>query len=197
CVIWAPTQNPGGTQATGARLAGLPPEKVTVHTTLLGGGFGRRGEVDFITDAVETAKAVGAPVKVMWTREDDITHGFYRPATYNSFRAALDANGMPAAWRTRMVGPGILIQKGRAKAGAARQGAPPQGGARAGGHEGELGGAAPARAWTRHRRRLLLRQLRRYGGRGVGRRGRRRPRPSARRRDRSRPRGQSRPGQGA
>src|SRR5207253_5764493 len=86
CVIWAPTQNPGGTQATGARLTGLPPEKVTVHTTLLGGGFGRRGEQDFIVDAVETAKAVGAPVKVMWTREDDLTHGFYRPATYNLFR---------------------------------------------------------------------------------------------------------------
>jgi isoquinoline 1-oxidoreductase beta subunit len=117
CTIWAPTQNPGGTQAIAARLTGLPPEKVTVMTTLLGGGFGRRGELDFITDAVETTKAVGAPVKVMWTREDDITHGFYRPATYNLFRAALDANGMPAAWFTRMVGPGILIQKGRAKAG--------------------------------------------------------------------------------
>src|SRR2546421_284386 len=71
CVVWAPTQNPGGTQATAARLTGLPPEKVTVHTTLLGGGFGRRGEQDFIVDAVETSKAVGAPVKVMWTREDD------------------------------------------------------------------------------------------------------------------------------
>jgi len=117
CVIWAPTQNPGGTQATAAQLTGLPPEKVFVNTTLLGGGFGRRGEQDFIVDAVETAKAVGAPVKVMWTREDDLTHGFYRPATYNLFRAALDANGMPAAWFTRMVGPGILIQKGRAKAG--------------------------------------------------------------------------------
>ena len=117
CVVWAPTQNPGGTQATAARLTGLPPEKVTVHTTLLGGGFGRRGEQDFIVDAVETSKAVGAPVKVMWTREDDITHGFYRPATYNLFRATLDARGVPAAWFTRMVGPGILIQKGRAQAG--------------------------------------------------------------------------------
>jgi isoquinoline 1-oxidoreductase beta subunit len=117
CVIWAPTQSPERTQATGARLTGLPLEKVTVHTTLLGGGFGRRGEIDFIVDAVETAKAVGAPVKVMWTREDDITHGFYRPATYNVFRAALDASGMPSAWFTRMVGPGILIQKGRAQAG--------------------------------------------------------------------------------
>ncbi len=117
CVIWAPTQNPGGTQATAARLTGLPAEKVIVNTTMLGGGFGRRGEIDFIVDAVETSKAVGAPVKVMWTREDDITHGFYRPATYNVFRAALDANGMPSAWFTRIVGPGILIQKGRAQAG--------------------------------------------------------------------------------
>ena len=113
CVLWAPTQNPGGSQATAARITGLPPEKVTVNTTLLGGGFGRRGETDFIVDAVETAKAVGAPVKLMWTREDDIQHGFYRPATYNVFRAALDAGGMPTAWWHRIVGPGILAQKGR------------------------------------------------------------------------------------
>ncbi len=113
CVVWAPTQNPGGTQATAARIAGVPPEKVTVNTTLLGGGFGRRGEIDFIVDAVETAKAVGAPVKLMWTREDDIQHGFYRPATYNVFRAALDGGGMPVAWSHRIVGPGILAQKGR------------------------------------------------------------------------------------
>src|SRR6266513_2183352 len=117
CVIWAPTQNPGGTQAMAAKLTGLPPEKITVNTTLLGGGFGRRGELDFIVDAVETAKAAGAPVKVMWTREDDITHGFYRPATRNLFRAALAANGAPVAWLTRMVGPGLLIHKGRAQAG--------------------------------------------------------------------------------
>jgi isoquinoline 1-oxidoreductase beta subunit len=117
CVVWAPTQNPGGTQATAAKLTGLPPEKVTVHTTMLGGGFGRRAEVDFIVDAVETAKAVGAPVKVVWTREDDLQHSFYRPATYNALRAALDASGTPTAWEHRIVGPGILIQKGRARAG--------------------------------------------------------------------------------
>jgi isoquinoline 1-oxidoreductase beta subunit len=117
CEIWSPTQNPGGTQATGARISGLPPEKVEVHTTLLGGGFGRRGEQDFVIDAVETAKAAGVPVKVMWTREDDIRHGFYRPATYNLFRAAVDAQGAPTAWWVRVVGPGILIQKGRAQAG--------------------------------------------------------------------------------
>ena len=113
CVVWAPTQNPGGTQSTAARITGLPVEKVTVNTTLLGGGFGRRGEVDFIVDAVETAKAVRAPVKVMWTREDDVRHGFYRPATYNVFRAALDGSGAPIAWSHRIVGPGILAQKSR------------------------------------------------------------------------------------
>ena len=117
CVIWAPTQSPGGNQMTAARITGLPKEKIVVHTTLLGGGFGRRGEQDFIVDAVETAKAVGVPVKVMWTREDDITHGFYRPATYNVFRAAVDGQGKPVAWWNRVVGPGILVQKGRAQAG--------------------------------------------------------------------------------
>jgi isoquinoline 1-oxidoreductase beta subunit len=116
CDIWAPTQNPGGTQATGARLTGLPVEKVTVNTTFLGGGFGRRGEQDFITDAVETSKAVGKPVKVMFTREDDIQHGFYRPATYNVFKAALDERGMPVAWWNRLVGPGLQVQKGRVPA---------------------------------------------------------------------------------
>jgi isoquinoline 1-oxidoreductase subunit beta len=117
CTVWAPTQNPGGTQETAARLTGLPRDKVTVHTTLLGGGFGRRGELDFVVDAVEVAKAVGVPVKVLWTREDDMTHGHYRPATYNVFRAALDPQGTPTAWFTRAVGPGILAQRGRVPAG--------------------------------------------------------------------------------
>jgi isoquinoline 1-oxidoreductase beta subunit len=117
CVVWAPTQAPGPSQGAAARITGLPPEKVTVHTTMLGGGFGRRTEVDFVVDAVETSKAVGAPVKVIWTREDDMTHGFYRPATYNAFRASLEAQGAPAAWWNRIVGPGILIQKGLAKPG--------------------------------------------------------------------------------
>ena len=117
CEIWAPTQSPGSTQITGSKVSGVPVEKVIVNTTYLGGGFGRRGEQDFILDALETSKAVGAPVKVMWTREDDIQHGFYRPATYNVFKAALDGQGTPVAWWNRVVGPGILIQKGRAQAG--------------------------------------------------------------------------------
>src|SRR5204863_465672 len=88
-MLVATTQNPGGSQAIAATLTGLPVGQVSVHTMLLGGGFGRRGEVDFVIDAVETSKAVGAPVKVVWTREDDMQHGFYRPATYNVLRAAL------------------------------------------------------------------------------------------------------------
>ena len=119
CTMWIPTQNPGGSRDTAARLTGLPVESVTVNTTFLGGGFGRRGERDFVIDAVEVAKAIGGgPVKVMWTREDDLTHSFYRPSTYNVFRAALDAQGKPAAWFTRVVGPGILVQKGIAPAGS-------------------------------------------------------------------------------
>ena len=119
CTMWIPTQNPGGSRDTAARLTGLPVERVTINTTLLGGGFGRRGERDFVVDAVEVAKAIGGgPVKVVWTREDDLTHSFYRPATYNVFRAALDAQGKPAAWFTRVVGPGILVQKGIAPAGS-------------------------------------------------------------------------------
>src|SRR5207245_2774137 len=82
------------------------------------GEGGRRGEPDFVTDAVETSKAIGGPVKIIWTREDDLQHGFYRPATYNVFKAALDAQGTPTAWWNRIVGPGILIQKGRAPAGS-------------------------------------------------------------------------------
>jgi isoquinoline 1-oxidoreductase subunit beta len=119
CTVWAPTQNPGGTQETAARITGLAREQVTVNTTLLGGGFGRRGELDFVIDAVETAKAIGGgPVKVIWTREDDIQHGFYRPSTFNAFRAALDTGGAPSAWWNRVVGPGILLQKGRVPAGS-------------------------------------------------------------------------------
>ena len=118
CTVWAPTQNPGGSRAVAARLTGLPVERVTVNTTFLGGGFGRRGQTDYVVDAVEVAKAIGGgPVKVLWTREDDLTHGFYRPNTHNVFRAALDASGKPTAWFTRAVGAGLLRQRGNVAAG--------------------------------------------------------------------------------
>src|SRR6266704_2565350 len=83
CDVWAPTQNQTRAQEVAAEAAGLPIDKVRIHTTLLGGGFGRRLESDFVAEAVRLSRAVQAPVKVIWSREDDTKHGFYRPATYN------------------------------------------------------------------------------------------------------------------
>ncbi len=112
CDVWAPTQNQTRAQEVAAELAGLPKEKVRIHTTFLGGGFGRRLEPDFVSEAVRVSKAVGAPVKVIWTREDDTQHGFYRPASYNRFAAGLDAAGNPVAWTHRVVGTPIRIKFG-------------------------------------------------------------------------------------
>src|SRR5437870_3382404 len=112
CDVWAPTQNQTRAQEVAAELAGLPKEQVRVHTTFLGGGFGRRLESDYVSEAVRVSKAVGAPVKVIWTREDDTHHGFYRPASYNRFAAGLDAAGNPVAWTHRIVGTPIRIKFG-------------------------------------------------------------------------------------
>ena len=112
CEVWAPTQSQAGSQQRAMRITGLPREKVLVHTTMLGGGFGRRGETDYVGDAVETSKAVGAPVKVIWSREDDMQHGYYRPYTYNVLQAALDAQGHAVAWTHRLVSTGLLAQRG-------------------------------------------------------------------------------------
>ena len=104
--IWAPTQNPQGIQREAARLLGLAPEAVTVHVTYMGGGFGRRGgPMDYATEAVELARTLGKPVQVVWTREDDIQNGVFRPATYNVLRAGLDGAGRPVAWNHALVGP--------------------------------------------------------------------------------------------
>ena len=108
--IWAPTQFQTGAQGLGAQIGGVPPEKVQVHTTYLGGGFGRRFELDFIQEALETSKAVGAPVKVIWSREDDIQNAQYRPANYHRMRAGLDAAGRPVAWTHRIVAPSIMAR---------------------------------------------------------------------------------------
>jgi isoquinoline 1-oxidoreductase beta subunit len=110
CEIWVPTQAQTRTQQTARRITGLPPEKIKVHTTFLGGGFGRRSEQDFVADAVAISKAVGAPVKVLWMREDDTQHDFYRPATLNHFAAALDEKGMPVAWSHKIAGPSIMAR---------------------------------------------------------------------------------------
>ena len=115
CDIWVPTQGQTRTHNTGMQLTGLPPDKVHVHTTFLGGGFGRRSEQDFVTDAIETSKAVGAPVKVMWTREDDMQYDYYRPAGLNRLTGALNDSGMPVAWRHRIAAPSISARDARGR----------------------------------------------------------------------------------
>ena len=108
CDVWVPTQGQTMAQMTAAKITGLPPAKVSIHTTFLGGGFGRRAEQDFVAEAVQLSKLLEAPVKVVWTREDDMRHDFYRPATYNRLRAAFDPRGEPVAWSHRIVGPSIM-----------------------------------------------------------------------------------------
>lgn len=108
CEIWAPTQFQSRALSAAQRITGLPADRITINTTYLGGGFGRRFYHDYVDEAVEVSKAVGRPVKVMRTREDDMTHSFYRPASYNRISAALDADGRIAAWHHRAVSSSIL-----------------------------------------------------------------------------------------
>jgi isoquinoline 1-oxidoreductase beta subunit len=108
--IWAPTQFQTGAHQLGAAIGEVAPEQVKVHTTYLGGGFGRRFELDFIQEALETSKAVGAPVKVIWSREDDTRHDFYRPASHHRLRAGLDGSRRPTAWTHRIVAPSIMAR---------------------------------------------------------------------------------------
>ena len=105
--IWAPTQAPSWVQEYAMQATGLPASKVQVNITLLGSGFGRRAMPDFAHDAVDVSKAAGAPVKVTWTREDDIHHDFYRPLSYHKLSGGLDAAGNPVAWMHRVVAPSI------------------------------------------------------------------------------------------
>jgi len=112
CDVWVPTQGQTASQQAAMAASGLPADKVHIFTTYLGGGFGRRGEADFVADAVETSKAVGKPVKVVWTREDDIQHDFYRPVTYVRMWAAADAAGKPVAYQMRMVQQSLMKRIG-------------------------------------------------------------------------------------
>jgi len=96
---WIPTQAPQWAQDVIAGVSGLPPEKVVVHTTLMGGGFGRRYQADFAMEAAQVAKATGKPVMVLWTREDDMQHDFYRPASYHKLQGAVSADGKLACWK--------------------------------------------------------------------------------------------------
>ncbi|MGB7282523.1 MAG: xanthine dehydrogenase family protein molybdopterin-binding subunit [Candidatus Acidiferrum sp.] len=110
CEIWTGSQFETVDRANAAQVVGLPPEKVQLHTTLLGGGFGRRANPasDFVIEAAHVAKVAKAPVKVVWTREDDMRGGWYRPMWHDRFVAGLDANGEPIAWTHTIVGQSIM-----------------------------------------------------------------------------------------
>jgi len=110
CEVWTGSQTLTRAQGTAARVTGLPLEQVVVHNHLLGGGFGRRLEYDYVTQAVRIGQQVEGPVKVVWTREEDMQHGFYRPYYYDRMAAGLDAGGTPVAWTHRIVGPAIVAR---------------------------------------------------------------------------------------
>jgi isoquinoline 1-oxidoreductase beta subunit len=110
CAIWVGTQVATRAQATAAAATGLPLAKIEVHNHLLGGGFGRRLEVDGVTQAVRIAQQVDGPVKVVWTREEDIQHDIYRPYYYDRLAAGLDETGKPVAWSHRVTGSSILAR---------------------------------------------------------------------------------------
>lgn len=102
CDVWASTQGQTAARDQAVKITGLKPEQVQVHTEFMGGGFGRRAWADYIGEAVEVSKAAQAPVKLTWSREDDIQQDFYRPAAFGRFEAALDADGWPVALSARL-----------------------------------------------------------------------------------------------
>jgi isoquinoline 1-oxidoreductase beta subunit len=108
CEIWAPVQSPGGTRDDVAKKLGIPEANVTVNVTLLGGGFGRKSKCDYAQEAALLSRETGAPVKVVWTREDDLQNGFYHTVSLERIEAGLDANKKVVAWRHRSVAPTIL-----------------------------------------------------------------------------------------
>jgi isoquinoline 1-oxidoreductase beta subunit len=110
CEVWTGSQFQTVDRANAAKAAGLPNEKVQLHTTFLGGGFGRRAnpQSDFVVEAVHIAKAAGVPVKVIWTREDDMRGGWYRPAFLHAIEGGIDASGNAVSWRSRLVGQSIM-----------------------------------------------------------------------------------------
>lgn len=110
CDVWTGTQFQTGDQGAAAAIAGLKPEQVRIHTTFLGGGFGRRANPtsDFVAEAVHVAKAAGMPVKVVWTREDDMRGGYYRPMWAHKVNVGLGPDGLPVAWRQQIVGQSIM-----------------------------------------------------------------------------------------
>src|SRR4051794_31384621 len=107
CEVWAPTQNPQGVQTEVARVLKIPKEKVRVHVTFLGGGFGRKSKADFSSEAAFLSRQMGVPVRVQFTREDDVRHDYVNTVSTNLLTAGLDASGRVIAWRHRTAFPSI------------------------------------------------------------------------------------------
>jgi isoquinoline 1-oxidoreductase beta subunit len=121
CEIWAGSQAPNRVQADTAKLLGIPESAVTVHVPFRGGGFGRRGRTDFVRDAVDSSRAAGAPVRVVWTRSDDMRNGDFHPISLHRLSAGLDAAGRPSAWRHR-VSVGVFTRMAKPEAEQVRAG---------------------------------------------------------------------------
>jgi isoquinoline 1-oxidoreductase beta subunit len=110
CDIWVPTQNQSGVLQVAAKITGLKPELINVYTTYLGGGFGRRSETDVVEEALQISKALGKPVKLLWTREEDIQNDFYRPGNWCKIEGGIDKNGSLKAWSHKIVVPSIFAR---------------------------------------------------------------------------------------
>ena len=108
CEVWVPTQNQGMSMDVTKEITGLNDEQIKINTTLLGGGFGRRGETDFVTQAVTISKSLNKPVQVTWMREEDMQHDYYRPACISRFQIGLNKEGLPIQWENQLAGPSIL-----------------------------------------------------------------------------------------
>ena len=112
CDVYVPTQGQTPSHQAAVAASGLPADKVKIHVNYMGGGFGRRGEADFVIDAVETSKAVGKPVKVVWSREDDMQHDYYRPISYARMWGAVDASGKPTVFKQHIVQQSLMKRIG-------------------------------------------------------------------------------------
>jgi isoquinoline 1-oxidoreductase beta subunit len=112
CDVYVPTQGQTASHQAAVAASGMPADKVKIHTTYMGGGFGRRGEADFVIDAVETSKAVGRPVKAVWSREDDMQHDYYRPLSYARMWGAVDASGKPTVFKQHVVQQSLMKRIG-------------------------------------------------------------------------------------
>ena len=108
CEVWVPTQSQGGCMDAAKEITELDEEQIQIHTTYLGGGFGRRGETDFVKQSLILAKALGKPIKVTWMREEDMQHDFYRPASMSRFQIGLNKDGFPISWNNQLASPSIL-----------------------------------------------------------------------------------------